>query len=248
MKKIKNITSGILFMLLFISVSCSEYIALEYENDPALYFVNDEYGQRDSLSQSFFLIPGNGPDTVYVEIQTMGRISDSDRPFKLQQTNADEENAAVAGVHYVAFDDPQVAKYFVIPANQVKVRLPIILLRDESLNLKEVRLKLGFETNEYFHPGIDAWTSFLIKSTAQANKPTIWDTRWKYYFGASWGTVKMKFIIDATGYTEWDIFPTDFGYVTFMKTKVLSKFQEYKDANPDNPLKEADGTLVSFTS
>ncbi len=238
----------ILITIALIAASCSQFDAIEYENDPAIYFANEQNGQRDSLNHSFFIVPGDGPDTVYLDIRTMGYLSNIDRTIKIIQTNAGDENAAIAGVHYVPFDDPKVSKYFIIPANSAKMNVPIILLRDESLNLKQVRLELAVAENENFRPGIERWRNFVIKTTAQATKPTKWDSRWKYHFGASWGSVKMKFIIDHTGYTEWDIVPSDYGYLTFLRSKVLDAFQQYNQNNPDNPLKEADGTLVSFTS
>lgn len=231
--------------MIYIS-SCKEYDALQYENDPALYFVNDNYGQKDSLDHSFFLVPGDGPDTVYVQLHTMGELSDSDRPFVLEQTNGNDPDAAKPGVHYVAFDDPAVSKYFVVPAHSVSVNLPIIFIRDESLNTSKVRLALRIVPNDYFRLGIPEWTTFVLKTTAEAVKPALWDTRWKYYFGPSWGSVKMKFIIDVTGYTNWDYYPNDSGFLNYLEAKVLSRFQEYNEANPDNPLKEADGTLVTF--
>lgn len=244
----KNIIFGSLFFITLLCFSCKENEALEYVNDPALYFVNDKKKQMDSLNHSFFTVPGNGPDTVYVLIHTMGYVYDFDRPFTLEQTNAEEENAAIAGVHYVPFDDAQVSKYFVIPANQAEVKLPIILLRDKSLESNIVRLELGFVQNEYFRPGINEWTKFLVKTTAQTYKPNLWDTYWKFYFGSSWGSVKMKFIIDVTGFTEWEKLPTDHSITNFLLSKVLNKFHEYNEANPGNLLREADGTLVSFTN
>lgn len=243
----KNVYIVLFISFLFV-VSCKENVALEYENDPALYFPREEYGQKDSIEQSFFLIPRDNPDTIYVKIQTMGYVYDTDRSFILEQINVEDDDAAIAGVHYVAFNDPQVSKYFVIPANMAEVRLPIIFIRDQSLNLKRVRLELSIVKNENFRPGIEKWTNFVVSSTAKASKPILWDSVWKHYFGASWGSEKMKFIIDVTGFTQWDVRPVDFGFLNFLKTKVLNKFQEYNDANPDNPLKEADETLVSFTS
>ncbi|WP_294080041.1 DUF4843 domain-containing protein [Proteiniphilum sp. UBA5384] len=244
----KNIVSFTLFLLILSGISCKENVALEYENDPAIYFVHDEYGQRDSISHSFFIVPGDGPDTVYIEIHTMGMTSNVDRPFVLEQSNIGKPDAAVAGVHYVPFDNAQVAKYFVIPANQVMIRLPIILLRDESLKTGKVRLELKFASNEYFRPGIPGWTHFLVTTTAEAVKPTIWDSYWKSYFGLSWGSVKMKFIIDVTGFTDWESRIDDYAYKAYLVDKVLAAFQKYNEENPNNPLKEADDKEVSFTN
>lgn len=242
----KNIVLFILSVFMLLGISCKENVALEYENDPALYFTNDPYGQRDSIHHSFFTIDKNR-DTVYVEIQAMGMTSNNIRPFVLEQTNEGAPNAAIAGVHYIAFDDPSVSKYYMISANNVKVNAPIILLRDESLNTGEVRLAFKISPNEYFRPGIAAWANFLIKTSSQASKPKIWDTYWKNRFGASWGPVKMKFIIDITGNKDWDTAPDDPALADYWSLKVKDAFWKYNEENPNYPLKEADDTLVSFT-
>ena len=58
----------------------------------------------------------------------------------------------------------------------------------------------------------------------------------------------MKFIIQHTGYTDWEVIPSDGAYIGYMSSKVQNAFQQYNLENPNKPLIEADGTLVSFTS
>ncbi len=48
--------------------------------------------------------------------------------------------------------------------------------------------------------------STVISFSSQAMKPINWKA-WYYAFGASWGTVKMRFIIDVTGITNFDEVP-----------------------------------------
>lgn len=243
----------ILYIIIILGIipflGCEENVALEYQDDPALYFAYEQYGQKDSISQTFFILNSSiDRDTVYVKINTMGKLSDKDRPVKLVQTNIGEPGAAIPGVHYIPFEDAEVAKRFVIPAGKSYGNVPVIVLRDPSLELGVYRLELAIEQNEYFRPGINTLCNFVVKTTAQTVKPSNWDTTWRYYFGRSWGSVKMRFIIDATGYTEWELLPSDISFVSFLSSQVKLKFEEYNLANPDNPLREADGTLVSFTS
>lgn len=234
-------------LILFVFMACKQNDALEYEDDPALYFFYDKYGQADSIAHSFFFLPDEvSRDTVYVDIRTMGNLSEKDRPISIVQTNTGAENAAVAGVHYIPFDDAEVKKYFIVAAGKAAVKIPIIFLKDASLSLKEVRLALAVEKNDFFRPGISTQSSFLLKTTSQAVKPKNWDNNWKYLFGASWGAVKMKFIIDHTGYTNWDDYPIDSGYKNYLSSKVINAFNQYNLENPDNPLCEADGTPVVF--
>ena len=75
----------------------------------------------------------------------------------------EEADAAIAGKHFVAFDDPEVVDRFAIAPGQVSVELPVILLRDKSLKSEEVKLKMKVEANEWFVPGIDQNREFVIK-------------------------------------------------------------------------------------
>ena len=103
-----RIATILIFLLIVGTIGCKENTALEYENDPALYFENSYYTQQDSIAHTFFIQPDDQMrDTVFVEILTMGYPTDTDRPFVLEQTNAGKPGSAVAGKHFVAFDDPE---------------------------------------------------------------------------------------------------------------------------------------------
>lgn len=245
------------FLVALVATSCTENNMEEYENDPAIYFLNgsvyNDDGtvssgklQKDSVNQSFFVYDSDKMrDTVYVFVKTMGKVSSTDRPIALVQTNTGDD-AAVPGTHYVPLDDPEVTKHMYVPAGKVYAKIPIILLRDKSLQTSQKRLELEVAKNECFRPGIDAWRKFVITTTDLAVKPAMWDSRWRYYFGPTFGSVKLKFIINATGYTDFDNLPSDYSYITWLKTTVQQAFFDYNKAHPDDPLKEADGTLVTF--
>ncbi len=256
MKKKLSYIAALLMAALM--TGCSENEMEGYTNDPAIYFLNGRIynddgtqsltqTQKDSINQSFFIYNDDvKQEVVYVYVRTMGMVSDKDRPIKLVQTNTGKENAAVAGVHYVAFDDPQVAQSMCIPAGKTYAKIPIILLRDKSLQTEEKRLELSVAQNDYFRPGIDEYRNFIITTTDLATKPARWDRQWKYYFGPTFGSVKFKFIINATGYTDFDNIPTDYSYLKWLQSTVEQAFFDYNKAHPNDPLKEADGTLVTF--
>jgi len=234
--------------LLLCAAGCDENKMTGYENDPAIYFHwNSESNQQhDSINHSFFFNENLMQDTVWVRVNAMGKTEPVDRPIVLVQTNTGDPDAAISGKHYKAFDAPGIKEKMVIPANQVYANIPIVVLRDKTLESEEVRLELEVAGNEYFRPGIDVWRKFLVTTTAQAVKPAMWDTRWRYYFGPTWGSVKFRFIIEATGYTDWDTLPGDGNYLSYLQNVVLQKFEEYNRDNPDTPLKEANGDLVVF--
>lgn len=251
MKLLKTYSILASLILLF---SCQEQDIMTYENDPAIYFANeslDAYyeSQHDSINHSFFIYGEDViRDTIHILIRTMGMPTDYDRPVNLVQTNIGQPNAAIAGTHFIPLDDPTVKDSMCIPAGQVSQFIPIIVLRDKSLASEEVRLDLSLEANEYFRQGIDAWRKFFVTTTDQAVKPSNWDRTWQYIFGASWGTEKMRFIIQSTGYTDFENPPSDSGYRNWLGDTAKQALLDYNAAHPDAPLYEADGTPVSFDS
>lgn len=150
MKKIWKYLIGGVALLMF---GCEQNDALLFEDAARICFLRGEdgSGQQDSILQSFFVVPEEQVrDTVWVEIALMGFPVDKDRPIKIIQTNQDAEDAAIAGTHYLAFDDVEVKGQVVMKANQVTARIPVIFLRDISLKTEKKRLEMTIEENEYF--------------------------------------------------------------------------------------------------
>lgn len=241
-----------IFTFLIFTAGCVENKMLEYEDDPAIYFFRgNESEQRDSIKHSFFLT-GNfsGQDTIWVRVNATSKIQPVDRPISIVQKNIGEPGAAIPGVHYVAFDDPNIKDKMVIPANRVYGSFPVVINRHPDLDLDVLRIEMEVAENEYFRPGINLQRNFLVTTTSMATKPQYWDTGWRYFFGTTWGTVKFRFIIEVTGLTEWTINPIgsgrDTNYYQYLGKMVKDKFNEYNLANPDNPLMEANGDLVRF--
>lgn len=230
--------------------SCEENKMEVYNDTPALYFKNVKSGtdaQADSINHSFFIYDEDVTvDTAWVTINTMGFPENIDRPIKIVQTNVGEPLAAVAGTHFVSLDDSSLKDYYCIPAGKVSTKIPVVLLRDKSLSFDQYRLELTIEQNEYFRPGIDAWRNFIITTTDLAVKPAMWDRMWKYYFGSSWGSVKMRFIITSTGLTDFDTYPSDYAYLQWLSGTAKQALIVYNANHPDAPLCEADGSPVTF--
>lgn len=231
---------------------CEQNKMPEYENSPAIYFTRGlgvyDLTVTDSIAHSFFLLPESVVrDTVWVKVSTMGLTSDHDRYVKVVQANVGKPNAAVAGTHYVAFDDPGVVQKMVVPAGAVEGRIPVVMLKHESLNSRTVRIEMEVAGNEYFRPGIDAWRKYVVTTTAMTEKPSIWDVEWAPWFGPTWGPVKFRFIIDVTGFLDWDTPITDdYTYQESMGMEVRQRFAEYNRDHPDDPMREANGDLVVF--
>jgi hypothetical protein len=225
--------------------ACQEVEIDEYENDPRLYFYRDVLatGQRDSLSYSFFL---QGPtvmrDTIFIFIRTMGLPSPEARPFRMMQANAGDSTAAQAGVHYLPFDSA--AEIMYVPARAIDAYMPVIVLRDTSLKTKEMRLEITIAENEYFKPGIQDNTKFTLKLTDFAVMPASWST-WGIFF-QTWGPQKMLFLTKSLGIDFNEPAPREFDVLMYYGGWAKDLLKKYNDEHPDDPLKEDDGTLVTF--
>lgn len=241
----------LLFPLWFFG--CERHDVEKYENDPRLYFFKGNYNlgefiQGDSTAHSFFVQPdGQNLDTVWVDIRTMGFPADYPRPMKIAQIHTDRGNAAVAGKHYVSFDSEEMQKNLLMPANAVRCLLPVIVKRDPSLETSRVRIEMAVVENEYFKVGIDTLSKFIVTTTARAEKPALWDSYWKHMFG-DFGAKKLWFLIHYVGLTEFDAYLSDSGYRYYLQSKAIQVLENYNaDVNhQDRPLRETDGTLVTF--
>lgn len=63
-------------------------------------------------------------DTVYFDIYSIGVVSTVERRYELEQVVIDSADNAEPGVHYKAFDDPEVSRMYVIPAHSAHAVVP----------------------------------------------------------------------------------------------------------------------------
>ena len=241
------IANILIFLLVVGTISCKENSALEYENDPALYFENTTYGQRDSIAHTFFIQPDDQMrDTVFIEILTMGYPTDSDRPFILEQTNAGQPGSAIAGKHFVAFDSEEARKLMVIPAGEVSANIPIILLRDVSLKEEIYYLTLQLiENDEFKIGGVTKDVEYAITFADKLIKPNFWDLPYQgsYYFG-KYSMRKHEFMIEVAGGKiddEWWRSLYGASSVTGLLAYYQSKFKTELDKYNSDPENIANG-------
>lgn len=233
MSSINIIRNGLLLLLGIGLVACQEEQLMEYQNDPRLSFGEE---QDSVVVQSFFVIKsGIDRDTVLLRVETLGYPVDYDRPFLVVQANAGEKNAAVAGTHYLAFDAPEISSSLIIPAGKVEADIPLVALRHKSLQQEIYSLRLEIRENEYFKPGLLNHTFCLVRISDKADKPTLWDGFWVTYFG-EWSSVKMKFIVDYVGLTDFEERPSTPAYLVYLNKKANQQLLDYNIAHPGNPL------------
>lgn len=214
-------------------------------------------GEAKEVTYSFvYEDPNVTVDTVWVTVETMGFLSNQDRPFELQQVASGKKDAQ-PGVHYVAFDDPEVSrKYYYIPANEVKVNIPVIVKKDASLEEEDVALYFTFKENEYFGIGYPQYSVMPLTISNKLTKPAAWNGTGDYYFD-TYGPVKHRFMIEVTG-LRWDddfmteLFAGDFGYIQYLAQLCDKKLKEENARRAEQGLgalaeDEAGLQLVTFS-
>lgn len=202
-------------------------------------------------------------DTVYIRMRTMGFVTPFDRPVRLEQAEATEDEVgnvsnAVSGVHYVAFDDPGYAKLAVVKAGQAEVLMPVILLRDPSLQEEEVALKIRIAENDEFTPVNLESSERVILFSDLMIQPNAWDDNFAKLFG-KWGPVKYQFMLEQTP-ELWDdafieVLMNDSPYLIYWQSQLRNLVDEEnakREEAGEGPLREEpapgelEGILVSF--
>ncbi|HBB07780.1 MAG TPA: hypothetical protein DCZ73_08475 [Bacteroides sp.] len=236
-------------------VSCEKDLPV-YDYEECGLMFEYQYARDSTYSYSFAFGPSDVTvDTVELDVALLGNVVDYDRVISLRQIPTGN-NDAQAGVHYVPFDDPSLVSKYVLPANATSAVIPVVLLRDASLQEADHMLKVTFQSNDDF--------SFVSKEQSYRNiviadqliKPNNWDSYCRHFFG-TYGKVKHQFMIDETGF-RWDneYVDTDIlGYLSNdqnvlfgLQAQLQNALEEY-NATHEEPLREGeeyDYVLVDF--
>lgn len=239
---------------LFIACQQDEYMV--YEDNARLQFgpaPDKIYTQQaeweDTLKAFSFLSVAAEKiqDTVYFDIYSIGPVSAVERSYQLEQVMLDSVDNAVSGLHFKSFDDPEVSGLYVIPAYSAHASVPVVLMRDTSLESREYVLKFRIKENKNFKLGDRGkqWRKLVLSDVLL--KPTLWMTNFGTY-----SKVKHRFMMEQTG-IKWDD-----EYFASIKSDVAMlyywqrKFQEllynynHDPENKDVPLRDENGREVIF--
>lgn len=256
MKKIQYI---LLIVLAIGSVSCkkdqyylyNDVARIQFGPNPSrIYIASANLADTVKPFTFYYEAASVKEDTVFFDIYAIGGISEKDRTFALEQEQLSGENNAVAGTHYVGFNDPKATKSFVIKAGTVHTSVPIILLRDASLKTNTVILKLKVVANQDFQLGEvnNLWRK--ITFTDRLSQPAAWDANVSRVTLGDYSLVKHQFMIESTG-QKWDQnfsreVLTDFALRQYWAGTLKINLINYNNAHPGNPLRDEDGELVIF--
>ncbi len=263
----------IFLFLCFFQVACEKEMEIYHatgEDCINFYYSNSlAYESDTSITYTFIYLPETQmTDTIWFDLETSGFVTDYNRTIALEQIDM-ENNAAVPGKHYVAFNDPILKNIYVVPAHSTRARIPVILKKDDpELNKQEVILRVRIQKNEYFNTGFPGYQERCIRFSNMLTKPKNWNFYAEYYFAGTYGPVKYRFMIHAAAEKKGITLNEDFFYSlvgdpyavdlglteywkNFFKTALVEENAK-RAAQGEGPLREApapgesEGILVSF--
>lgn len=181
---------------LFMFWACEDEMDAYNWTDNSLNFTLNEYLTDTVIHKTMVYSPvSRQRDTVWLEVETSGYIVGYSRQFCLKQLVTGESDA-VPGVHYVPLEDPAIRPYYVIPAYENRVKVPVVFLRDASMLLQEYALRLAIDKNEYFKNGIKKYQVRTLFISDILVRPKFWNKHAVHYFAGEYGKVKHRFMID----------------------------------------------------
>ena len=133
--------------------ACQEQKPQGYTGNTTIIFYTSNLANADQVTKSFYwaeaLDPDSEYDTCWVDVATVGDAVDYDRELQIVQDTAigwnyiydlvgnlvDSTsyiipNQAVEGKHYVPFNNEGLKRFMVMPANEFRTQIPIVMRKD----------------------------------------------------------------------------------------------------------------------
>ncbi len=182
--------------------ACEEKLET-YSTETAWLKFNTQVASDTIITYSFVYSGADERDTIMIPVMSQGKVTAYPRQIALRQVITGEQDA-VAGKHYVAFDNAEYRDSYVLPAGQAAFRVPVILLRDESLDTEDVCLVVSIAETEDFSVGFDGPARIRINISGRVMKPENWcESGIEADFNCTYSRVLHEFLIEVTG-EKWD--------------------------------------------
>ena len=159
MKKLLYITA-----IISLIYACEEQKPKAFDGENTIIFSADNLEETEQVTKTFYWAAAVNPDSEYdtcwIDVATVGNAVDYDRELKIVQDTAigwnlvydlvgnlvDSTsyiipNQAVEGKHYVPFDNEGLQRFMVMPANEFKTQIPVVMRRDPE-NTKTLTLQI----------------------------------------------------------------------------------------------------------
>lgn len=258
----QNIFTAFLVASVLLFNSCKKELPVAYSGNSYLEFYSpydDIAAVTVGYSSFYYLDASKITDTVWLRVKTVGSIPTKTSVVKFEafkdNSAAPAYPDAVAGIHYVPFDDAGIQKLMKVDAGKYEAYIPVVFKRDASLKDKVYQLRFKIVMSEDFSPGSIKHIEGIVYISDRLSQPSNWTPT---FFLGSYGTVKHQFMIEESG-QRWDnafistlINPVDVNrqsFYLFQFTQALKTLNEKRKAagltelreNPSDP-----ATAVTF--
>jgi hypothetical protein len=185
-------------------------------------------------------------DTAWFDVYALGGPIAKERAISLKQVVANGAGVvnAVPGVDYKAFTDPNLSKWYVMKADSVKARIPIVMLRTAALEKTNLTLMFNVVANQDFELGVPGYLWRKLIFTEQLSKPFNWPG-----FLGTYSVEKHKFII-ANSTLKWDsadiiLINAIYSSGLYYNSLFVQALNAYNRTHAD-PLKDENNNLITF--
>ncbi|MGQ7856302.1 DUF4843 domain-containing protein [Pedobacter sp. WC2501] len=230
---------SILFLVIF-ALGCKKVDVPTFDSADGISFYTDYFTDPDSINYSFALQPlAKDRDTIFLRMRLVGKPSNVARSIKLK---ALQGSTARLNTDYLL---PEVK----LPANQLFIRYPLVVLNTPELNTQTLNLILGVDQGSELvagAPGIATNSSknfnqIKIKITNQLIEPDYWESV-SFLFG-SFSVVRFQFMVKVTGLTNFDQ-KNGLGELFRIQVQLNKALSDYVQLN--GPLIDEYGNQINF--
>lgn len=252
----KYIYSFLLFMVLtLVSLTSCKSDGYELYNSPARIQWQDTITVQQTFVDKAESVMR---DTIWLKAKVMGGPSDVARRLNIRQvkgytytvnydnsgnivdtTKVEVPNQATPGTHYVAFDSQEMQALLLQKTKNnsqntdVEMDIPIIILKDASLDKQNYSLYIEIIQSDDFLPGEKNNIQKRITISNQLVKPSGWDL-WQTFYLGDYSIVKHKFMNETLHTTidnTWLNQPR--GIITYYREKCRRALDAF-NSNADN--------------
>ena len=263
MKTLKqNIFAFLAVTLLF--AACKEDEADIYTGAPFFRFPMDQNNDNIYAQQHFqnFLYLRDESvmrDTVYIPVTAMATMPINDVRIHLEAFDSDTVSHperilggtlnATAGIQYVPFDSEELDELMTFHGGQLRDTIGIVVLRNADMKNVTYRLTFRIATTEGVFAADGADNRVVVYSTERVFYPSNWSQLGNGY--GAYGDVKLDFMIRHSD-LNWDEADIDMILINeTLRVYYADKFKrelviENNELGANGPLREADGTFVTF--
>lgn len=238
MKTLKSIIYA--SMTLCLMASCDND-GFYYQDEARIRIVGPENytSGTDSLEFSFVTFPSDTTEKVMnIDVCVMGLAVSYDRTAQFE---IDESQTTATSAHY------SMPLSVVVPAGEATAVLPLTLKRTADLEDSSVRLYIKVVASSDFAVGVNEENHLLAIWNDMISKPNNWDEL-EEFFG-TYSDTKYRFMLNnANGISEFSADTMTWAELMSYKIKFQNALDDYNAANPDSPLTDENGVLVSFDS